>query len=132
MAFVVLIIVFIVMFISGSAYLQTIMNHYVILGLLIIYSLAKTVIMPRYKSWYPLVLLGALLIGGWLITSLTVSTARMGAAVLAVVFIGDALYTGWAFKNDPKMSSSSMFRYGTYGSVILSVILALVFGYVAI
>lgn len=132
MAFVILIIVFIVMFISDSAYLQTVMNHYVVLGLLIAYSLTKAITLPCYKYWYPIALLGGLFIGGWLISSLTISTARMGAILLAVVFIADALYTGWSYKNDNKMSSNMMYRYGTYGSVILAVILALVFGYVAI
>jgi hypothetical protein len=94
--------------------------------------LAKAVTMPSYKVWYPLVLIGGLAIGAWFVCDTAVDTARTGAAILAVVFLADAVYTGYSFKQNPEMAENSMVRYGIYGSVIISVILALFLGYAAI
>lgn len=132
MMFVIVLIVFIIMFITESAYLATVSYPYVILGLLVLFTFTKALIMPIYKIWYPLILLGALLFGGWCLSSTDVATARTGSAVLAVLFIIDAIYSAYILKTDNKKSSNQMYVYGIYGNVIVSVVLALMFGYAAI
>lgn len=132
MMFIIVLIVFVIVFITESAYLATVSYPYVILALLVLFTFTKSIIMTAYKIWYPLILLGALLFGGWCLSSTDVATARTGAIVLAALFIIDAAYSAYVLKSDNKVSSNTMYVYGFYGNVIVSVVLALMFGYAAI
>lgn len=132
MVFIIVLIGVIVYWISESAYLQTTTNKYVILVLLTLFTLSKAIVMPCYNVWYPLALIVALSIGAWLVTRNEHDTARTGTAFLAVVFVIDAVYNAYIFKTDKKASENQMYTYGIYGTIIISVVLALFLGYAAI
>lgn len=132
MAFVIVVLVMIIEYISNAVYIQTVSYPLVFMILLLLFVLSKAVLMPYHKLLYPAILGLGLLLGGWFLNESVVSSAKNGAIILAVVMVIDAFYVGYVYRSLMSTKVDTTFKYATYGSVLSAIVLALAFGYVAI